>query len=452
MRTKIFLAFAVIIFAALFSTIVFESMIVRDFDDYVSGLHEDQIHWIRVSVEGGYRNGTWDNMVLSESMHWAMMQGLDIRILDMEGNEAIPSHHYIHSLSPNMQQRMEELFHIHTDTSQIYRDYPLYSEGKRIGTLKTRSFPKKALAEKEAAFKARAKQFLWLSLAIAGGGALMIGFFLSNTLSKPVRLLKTASGKIADGDFSVRVHAESTDEVGDLARAFNRMSESLQREELLRKRLFENIAHELRTPLTIMKTRIEAMADGLMPDIAQGLESMNREVDRLATLIKGIEDITAAEASFFKPGEIEEISLREFLTGLVQERIPAFRAKGLDLRLADKGDCAVRTDTRKLEHIVANLLSNALKFTASGYAMVDYGVEDRFFFFSVRDTGQGIPADQLPDVFTRFYRGDAAQTDGLGLGLAIVRELVDVMHGRIEMASTPGEGTTVAVYLPLFPQ
>jgi two-component system sensor histidine kinase BaeS len=447
-RTKIFLAFVVIILAALLSTVVFEFMIVQDFDDYVSGMREDQIRWIRVSVEGGYKNGTWDSMALSESIHWAMMQGLDIRILDVSGNEVIPANHYLHSLSPSMKQRMEELFHIHADTSQAYKDYQIYSEGMQIGTIKARSFQKKALAEKEAAFKSRAKYFLWISLAIAGGGALIIGFILSNTLSKPIRLLKTASEKIAAGDFSVRVGAESTDEVGNLSKAFNRMSESLQREEELRKHLLANIAHELRTPLTIMKARLEAMTDGLLPDTTAGLAGMTAEVDRLTTLVKGIEDITAAEASFFKQGELTELNLAEFLDGLLQARRPDFAAQGLELNLAVAAALPVRTDAEKLERIVGNLLSNALKYTAAGAVTVSCGADAESFFFTVRDTGRGIPADQIPHIFNRFYRGSGTMTEGLGLGLAIVKELVGVMEGRIEVSSTPGTGTAVTVFFP----
>ncbi|HSW62130.1 MAG TPA: HAMP domain-containing sensor histidine kinase [Dissulfurispiraceae bacterium] len=392
--------------------------------------------------------GQWNSAQLSEALHWAMMMGLDVQILDMKGNQVVLSHDVIEGLSVSMKQHMEGFFHVHGDSGDAFHRYPLGTAHDQFGTLLVRPFPRKELAEKEAAFKSRTQYFLGISLAIAGGGALIIGLFLSQYLSKPVRRLQAASEKIAKGDFSARVLAESTGEVGDLAKAFNRMSESLQREEQLRKRLLENIAHELRTPLTIMKTRAEAMADGLVPDSAKGIESIISEVDRLTSLVKGIEDITAAEASFFKPRETADINLPEFLAGIIQEQIPAFHAQGLKLCLAEKEEIIVRTDAEKLERIVGNLLSNALKFTDLGTVSLDFGLEQRFFFVSVIDTGKGIPADELPYIFSRFYRVDHSGAEGLGLGLAIVKELVDVMHGRIEVKSAPGAGTTVKVLLP----
>lgn len=448
MRTRLFAAFLIIISAALFSTVLFAWITLRDFDEYAQSVRQDNIYWIKIAVEGSYSDGQWNRAQLSEALHWAMMMGLDVQILDMKGNKVVLSHDVIEGLSASMKQHMEGLFHMHGDSGVAFHRYPLGTAREQFGTLLMRPLPRKELAEKEAAFKSRAKYFLGISLAIAGGGALIIGLFLSQHLSKPVRRLQSASEKIAKGDFSARVSAESTGEVGDLAKAFNRMSESLQREEQLRRRLFENIAHELRTPLTIMKTRAEAMADGLVPDSARGIESLISQVDRLTSLVKGIEDITAAEASFFKPGEIAEVNLREFLAGIVQEQIPAFHAQGLKFSLAEKEGITVRTDAEKLERIVGNLLSNALKFTDRGYVFLDFGLEQLFFFVAVTDTGKGISADELPRVFSRFYRVDHAGAEGLGLGLAIVKELVNVMNGRIEVKSAPGAGTTVKVILP----
>ena len=248
MRTKLFLAFIIVILAALMSTIIFEYMIIKDFDNYVGGVRDDQIHWIMVSIEGGYNDGVWDSQVLSESIHWAMMLGLDIKVLDTEGKEVLPSHHYMQSLSPGMKNRMEELFHIHTDTNRTYTAFPIHAKNEVIGTLMARSFQKKELAEKEAVFKGRVTHFLYIYLLIAGLGSVLIGWLLSQFLSKPLLRLKKASEKVAGGDFSVRIESASSDEVGDLAKTFNRMAESLQREENLRKHLMSNIAHELRTP------------------------------------------------------------------------------------------------------------------------------------------------------------------------------------------------------------
>ncbi len=449
MRTKLFLAFIIVIVAALLSTIVFELMILKDFDNYVGGVRADQVYWIVASVEGSYNGGTWDSQVLAESIHWAMMMGLDIKILDAGGAEIIHAHHVMGSLSPGMKQRMEQLFQLDRTSNRKYDEFPVYSDGKRIGTLLARSFEKKELAEKEATFKKRVSHFLSIYLLIAGAGTVLIGLLLTQYLSKPVMLLRKASEKIAGGDFSARVASGSSDEVGDLSKTFNRMAESLQREESLRKHLMSNIAHELRTPLTIMKTHVEAIADGIVPDTRRGLENIEGEINRLISLVKGIEDITAAEAGFFAKGETVRINFREFLGGIVTDLMPSFQNRGLYLNVKKDSDLPVTVDAEKLERILRNIISNALKFTDKGGVSISYGTEGNRFFVEVKDTGRGIPEAELPLVFSRFYRGEAPVTEGLGLGLAIVKELVDVMGGEIKVQSKVAEGTSFRVLLPL---
>src|SRR5208337_5534241 len=148
MRTKLFLAFIVVIFAALVSTIIFEWLILKDFDSYTHSVKGDQIYWTIASVESGYKDGRWDQQMLSESIHWAMMMGLDIKVLDIDGREIIPSHCVMESLPPEMKHRMEELFHLEMDTKRKYDPYPLVANGSKIGSLLARSFQKKELADK----------------------------------------------------------------------------------------------------------------------------------------------------------------------------------------------------------------------------------------------------------------------------------------------------------------
>ncbi len=450
MRTKLFIAFIIIIAAALLSTIVFEGLILKDFDNYVTGVKEDQVYWIIASAEGAFMDGTWDTQMLSESIHWAMMMGLDIKIVDTDGREIVPAHHVMKSLSPGMMHRMANLFHLDMTSDRKYDQFPIYEAGthKTIATLLARSFQKKELAEKEAIFKRRVTHFLYVYLLIAGAGTALIGLLLTQYLSKPVRLLKTASEKIADGDFSARVATESSDEVGDLAKKFNRMAESLQKEENIRKHLMSNVAHELRTPLTIMKTHVEAMTDGIV-DTRKGLENIEGEIERLIALVKGIEDITAAEASFFAKGAVVQINLKEFLRGLVADLMPPFKSRELYLEIADKPDLIVKTDVEKLERVLRNIISNALKFTDKGGVSIDFGFEGNRFFIETKDTGRGIPGDELPLIFNRFYRVEASGIEGLGLGLAIAKELVDVMGGEISVRSKVASGTSFRVSLPL---
>ncbi len=241
------------------------------------------------------------------------------------------------------------------------------------------------------------------------------------------------------------------DEIGSLAESFNFMVESLQKEETLRKNLLSSVSHELRTPLTIIKAHIEALEDGILDDPETAFKTIRSETEKLIQLIQGIEDLTAAEASFLKRKESTVINLKEFFSELFNEMLPLVKPKKLKLEIAQDQDLVVTTDADKLEKIVRNLLSNSIKFTEKGVIWVNYGRRGETFFVEIKDTGKGISEDQIPFIFNRFYRAGKSETAGLGLGLAIVKELVDALGGRIEVQSKVEEGTVFRVYFPLNP-
>ena len=448
MKTKFFLAFLIVILTALLSTFLFERLITRDFENYVRGVQEDQLYWITTSAESSYERGKWNHTILSETVHWAMMMGLDTKILNTHGDEIISSHRIIQSLSPVMQKRMEGLFQI-DKTRGVFQDYPLYSEGQKIGTLSTRPFQKQEIAEKEVIFQKRMKNFLLISLLIAGIGSLIIALFLSRYLSKPIADLKLAAEKVAQGDFGVRTIKGADGEIGKLSEMFNKMAESLEREEKLRQQLLSNIAHELRTPLTIIKTQLEGLSDGIITDRAKALKNLDSEMERLIKLVKGIEDVTTAEASFFRRLDETDCNLREFLSGIVNDMRPLFKEKNLSLTLREEKDFSVTVDAEKLETIVRNLLSNALKFTEKGTVSIRYGKNLKKFFIEIQDTGTGISEESIPLIFNRFYKGQKSSAQGLGLGLAIVKELSDIMQGEVTVKSKLGEGSIFTIFLPL---
>ncbi|MHB8883180.1 MAG: sensor histidine kinase [Thermodesulfovibrionales bacterium] len=448
MRTKLFLAFMTVIVVALVSNFLYERLIVRDFEDYVSGTREDKRYWVLATVEGSYADGAWDLRALHDAAHWAVMLGFDIKVVDSAGKEVMSSKHAMSMLTPSMQRRMQGIPDPETAQGE-YEPYPLYLEGRELGTMFIRQLRSATIiSEKEAMFKKKGRVFLITSFVIAGSSALLLAVFLSLFLSRPLKEMKKAVEALADGDFGVRVKAgRQKDELGKLAASFNFMAEALQREEAHRKRLTSNIAHELRTPLAVAKANIEAMIDGVVEDREAGLENVRLEIERLITLVEGIEDITKAEASFFVKSAYTELDLPEFLGVIVTKLMPVAMEKGLSLSLAEGPPLIVPTDMEKLERIVQNLLTNAVRNTVSGGVTVSFGRADDLFFVEIKDTGRGISVEDQELVFKRFYRGD--ESSGIGLGLAIVRELVEVMGGRIELQSKVDEGSAFRVWLPV---
>jgi signal transduction histidine kinase len=467
MRTKLFRAFLIIILTALLSNFVFQWLIVKDFDRYVDSVKEDQFRWIVASLESAYSDGQWDVHALSDSLHWAMMLGIEARIVDAQGHEISDSEKAILSLPETMKHDMVDLFHL-KHSEGPYAEHPLILGDRKIGAFLFRPFPKKELREKEEAFKKRTKYFLYISFLIAGISASILALLLSQYLSRPLSNLRKAAEKIAAGDFGIRIpltaeqNAQSTlqkkfgggkrrDEIGSLAESFKFMVASLQKEETLRKNLLSSVSHELRTPLTIMKAHIEAFEDGVLDEQETAFKTIRLEIEKLIQLIKGIADLTVAEASFLKKGEFAPVNLKEFFQELRNELLPLAERNHLALELAQDQDLVVHTDVEKLEKIVRNILSNSMKFTRQGGIRVNYGQQERTFFIEIKDSGKGIPEDQLGFIFNRFYRAEKSETAGLGLGLAIVKELVSALGGRTEVQSRVGEGSTFRVYLPLNP-
>ena len=447
MRTKLFLAFVFIIFFTILSNIVFEKLIISDFNDYLSGTEEDQIYWVMASVEGSFIGGKWDRLILSEALHWGLMLGFESYVQDNSGSTILSSTEVLYSKNPAMMNRMHSQLKLPSGFGEFIW-YPLYVDGKEIGDLYIRPIEKLGSVKLKAEiFRERGREFLIISLVIAGAGALVLSVLFILFLSNPIRRLTVSAEKIATGDFSVQSPVRQgvlKDEIDRLTETFNFMAEALKREDSLRKHLTSNIAHELRTPLTIIKGNLEGIEDGVISDPERVIKDINSEIMRIISLVEGIEDITSAEASFFKKGPRHDIDLSEFIESVVGGMRNMAEEKGLYLK-TEGSAMTVMTYPDKLNIVLKNLISNACKFTDKGGITVSWDnfEDDPGFYISVSDTGKGIAVGEHPKVFGRFYKEEAS--GGKGLGLAIVKEVVGIMGGRVDLKSSPEEGAEFTV-------
>ena len=449
MRTKLFLAFLFVIILAFISNIVFERLIIRDFEDFLSGTEEDSIYWIMASLEGSYRDDTWNRLKLYETLHWGLMLGLESYVVDAEENQVLSSAEVLFHMDSGMRKRMDAFLKLPSGKGE-YTWYPLYVDGKEIGKVYLRPLERIGMTPlKEEIFRRRGKEFLIISFLIAGGGALILFVLFTIFLSNPIRRLTVSAERIASGDFSVHEpvrHTRVRDEIDRLAETFNYMAEALRREDALRKHLTSNIAHELRTPLTIIKGNLEAVEDGVITDSQAVISDIRTEIERIVSLVEGIEDITHAEASFFKKGIPEEINLQEFIESVASGIKEMIREKGLYLK-TEGPPIVVKSYPDKLHIILKNLLANAYKFCETGGITVTWGhgkkEESGSFYVAVDDTGIGIAQEKTSVIFDRFVK--SKRSTGQGLGLSIVKELTDVMGGSIEVQSKEKKGTRFTV-------
>lgn len=286
--------------------------------------------------------------------------------------------------------------------------------------------------------------------AISVAGALVVAFLLAEALSRPLRRIRTTAEEIEQGDLSARVRLGGDKEVRSVGHALNRLAETLEHEEELRKETVADLAHELRTPVTGLLSRIEAAQDGVLEDGAANLEAMHSEALRLTRLLDDLGRLAEAE----RPGLLLEkrvLDLSEVVARAVDEWRPRFLDKGvcLDVELASAW---VLGDVDRLGQIADNLISNALRYTdAAGRVRIEVSCADDAAILEIEDTGVGISPDDLRHIFTRFWRGEKSRsraTGGAGIGLAIVRELVRAHEGRVDVESMPGQGSTFRVSLP----
>jgi two-component system sensor histidine kinase BaeS len=453
MRTKLFFAFILFIFLTVISNVVFEHLIIGDFNDFLKGTEEDHIYWILASVEGSYKDNIWNRSMLFDALHWGLMLGFEMYVEDNSGNGVLSSKDVLSTMKPNMLKRMDSLMKL-PDGIGEFTWYPLYVEGGEIGTLYVRPLERLGLIPlKEEVFRGRGREFLIISFLISGGGALLLAVLFTLFISNPIRRLTIAAEKIAKGDFSLQKPERKRsrlfpyrDEIERLTETFQYMAEALEREDALRKHLTSNVAHELRTPLTIIRGNLEAIEDGVISDPREAIKDISAEIKRLVSLVEGIEDITRAEASFFKKGSMEKVNLKEFIGTLVSGMKKLFEEKELYLKTVGSS-VNVQTYPDKLHIVLNNLLTNAYKFTGTGGITIQWDtVNNRGktgFSISVKDTGEGIPEEQLPRIFERFYKSTTSV--GRGLGLSIVKELTEIMGGKVDVQSTVGKGSCFIV-------
>lgn len=447
MKNRLFLSFIIIIIIALISNFIFKELLTRDFENYINARQKERIFCLKASLNSCYKNGRWNYKMLAETIHWGMMLGFDMQIISISGDKIIGVEEVLTTLDPNMINTMKEVVEIDKPLGE-YISYPIKIDGKDRGFLKIRPYKNYGFSKAiEWVFHKQGQEFIIISTAIAGSGSLALAFLFSRLLTNPLRNLKEAASKIANRDFDIIIPKHGDKEIASLSSSFNYMAEALRREDSLRKNMMTDIAHELRTPLTIMKVNIEGMIDNIITDPNVGLGNILFETEKLINLVKGIEDLTKVEAGFFKKCNYSTIQLLGYFAGIMDEFRLIAKQKGIELRLNGDMHAEIVTDIEKLSIITNNLISNAIKYTDTGYISLDFELNKESFTFSVTDTGIGIAEAEKEAVFRRFYRGKTSE--GMGIGLAIAKAMSDIMGGKISLNSNIGRGSIFRVILPI---
>jgi signal transduction histidine kinase len=338
--------------------------------------------------------------------------------------------------------------------SELANGTPISVDGARVGTLIADASATNGVVDALSQdLLDQVNRSLLIAGLIAAAIALALGFVIFRQITAPLDALEKATQKIARGDLKARAVVRGSDEISRLGHSFNSMADNLERSETARRNMLADVAHELRNPLGVISSHLEAMLDGVFQITPEQIASLHDETTLLTRLVDDLRDLTLADA-----GQLSLHRKPADLSALVRRTTEAFQDQaadhgtilqseiGADLPPLDLG-------AERIEQVLRNLISNALRYTQAGAEVyVKLMREGSVARVEVKDTGPGIPAQELDHVFERFWRGDKSRAragGGTGLGLSIAQQWIQAHGGQIGVTSQAGQGTTFWFTLPL---
>ena len=396
-------------------------------------------------------NGGWTSEALDSIHHSAeSLPEVGVQVLDIDGNIIFDDTNV-----PQIDTGKGTSEPTLDDASVVSADI-VTSDGSKVGVVRFWSMGSDAFFTKsDSAFRANSFGAIFTAGCVALILACLIGYFVSRALTKPINKITTTARQIRNGNLSARTGLTGSDEIGQLAETFDDMATTLERDIKLEHRLTSDVAHELRTPLMAMQATVEAMQDGVLPTDDEHLATVAIEVRRLSRLVDAMLKLSRMEngKTPLKKANTDVVGM---VNGLVTYQAQLFSDNGLDLIFENNtgsDEFYAELDPDLIREAIVNLMSNAMRYTPEGGTVtVSVGKTRTDVLISVQDTGIGIAKEDIPRVFSRFWRSDASRervAGGLGVGLSLTKEIIDRHNGTIKVDSEEGVGTTFTLVLPI---
>ncbi|MGE5613748.1 MAG: sensor histidine kinase [Bacillota bacterium] len=456
LRTKLSLSYvSIVLISVLLISVVTNLLLDRHFRDYIVENQERKNREIVFQVAQQYKNGgIWDTEAIGNICINALKQGMIIKVVDSSEKVIWDARLHDNALCKQM------LDHIANNMSSRYPNwegeyveniYPVTNKLYEVGKVVIGYYGPYYLNDSDLAFINTINRLLFGVGAFSLVLSFLFGSVMAKRLSTPISRVITTAQMISKGYFDDRINETSgTREIAQLTETINNLAETLETQEALRKRLTADVAHELRTPLATLQSHLEAMIDGIWKPDAERLKSCHEEIMRINRLVGDLEKLAKYESEnlvLTKTG----FNISELIRNIIKNFENDFANKNIDIKFVGENE-TVTADKDKISQVIINLLSNALKYTQQG-GEVQVAVKgaDDSVEITVKDTGAGIPPEDLPHIFERFYRADKSRnrlTGGAGIGLTIAKAIIDAHKGKIQLKSIVDEGTEFIISLP----
>jgi two-component system sensor histidine kinase BaeS len=444
------------IVSILIAVLISNYMIGKKFNNYLIDEHKTKVSKIATIINGLYdpQIGFSDSSK-DEVLRYSNAEKLYIEVKDKNGvvvfssgNSDLQQNTMMGSMMNSMMNNFSEI----KPGKYTEDNYPLMKDNKEVGNIVFGYYGISYLNAAALTFKMTLNHSFFLSGFIALIFGLIVSILLSKQISSPLTKITDTANSIRNGDLKVRSEVISnTTEINDLNASINFLAETLQKQELLRKRLTSDMAHELRTPLTNLKSHLEALLDKVWEPTDKMLTNFYEEIERLIKLVEGLNDIAKLEQTNLNLNK-SKFNLSLELEKVITSFEPLFANSNSKIISNLVSNVEVFMDKDKFTQVMYNLLSNSLKYlNENREVLVTLKNEKNTIIMEIVDNGIGIPEKDLPFIFERFYRTDESRnknTGGSGIGLTIVKSIVEAHKGTIYVKSTLGKGSTFILTLP----
>lgn len=458
---KLFIIFLILVILSLLLVGIFINFSIGErFDDFINLQRQENIDELAEMISENYDENNFSS-IRSLIENFSRTNKIPIWVEDNRGEFIyFPAQN---SQMSNMMRRMgmnnNGMNHMNM-MRQLPSDFPgqnkvkeIYANGEKILSLHWKQVNGENQLDSELYnyFKNNIYRAIVLSALLVTFLIVVLSFILSKKITRPIIEIKNAALDVAQGNYQQNIKSKGDDELTELIEAFNLMSRKLLKLEKIRKESTSDLAHELRTPLTTIKGYLEALEDGKMNADQQTIKEMQEESQRMAILVEKLNEFANAQNKIFNLNE-EKLNLTPIIKKIIKQQNSHINEKNIDLKLELEPEIYVNGDKDSLFQIFSNIIENAIKYNKNnGKIEISNTTDQDDLIIQIKDSGVGISKEDLPYIFERFYRADKSRNSknkGTGIGLAVVKELMDAHQGKVEVES--GENGTI--FELIFPQ